>query len=293
MLQNNVTFRDYQKMEEVNVSALLELLLSPKQFKHRLSHTRLETDAMRIGSAGHTAILEPMQFLREYVLQPGEFPDSKGVMKPATKRLQSCKDWWAEQKLAGVTVLTEDQYKLAESMQRAVRKHELANGLLKDGAPEVTMRWEDAETGIPCKGRLDWLTDTAIVDVKTTRHPSRYAFARQAAKLNYHTRLAWYQDGHALATGRGPEFRFPVFIVAVQNEAPFDVVVYRVPDEALAAGRAKYRGLLDTLAECIANDSWPGVAPDEIVSLDLPSYALNTNSGEGEPLTIGGVPIAI
>ncbi|MEE9395217.1 MAG: PD-(D/E)XK nuclease-like domain-containing protein [Planctomycetota bacterium] len=284
---------DYAKIDAVNMSTLLELLLSPKHYRYRLHRPRKETEAMRVGRAGHTAVLEPMQFMREYVLQPEEFPDSKGTMKPASKKLKSCKGWHADQQAAGKTALSQDQYAKAERIQDAVRSHSVAGRILSDGQREISIEWADEQTGIRCKGRIDWLQDMALVDLKTTRHASSYAFAKQAANLNYHTRLAWYQHGICAVKNTREVWTMPVRIIAVQNEEPHDVVVYNVPEDALEVGRRRFHGLMETLKECMDTDSWPGVGEGEIIDLQMPGWALGAESGEGEKLTIGGQPLEV
>lgn len=49
-------------------------------------------------------------------------------------------------------------------------------------------------------------------------------------------------------------------IVAVENDDPYDVVVYDVPQESIDAGRKAYRGWLAQLATCREKNEWPGYA---------------------------------
>jgi exodeoxyribonuclease VIII len=270
MTSKRMPFEQYQLIDAVNVSTLLELLQSPKHYRYRKRHPPRETKAMKVGKAAHTAVLEPMQFLREYVLEPDEFADAKGNVKSVDKarNMSSYKAWCAAQTK---TILTRQQYEAAERMQDAVRSHPVACTLLDHGEREATITWDDAETGLPCKGRIDWLNG-AVQDLKTTRHASPFAFAKDSAQRHYHTRLAWYVDGvHAARGGKG--LPPAAWIIAVQNEEPHDVVVYRVPEGALEAGRHHYRRLMSMLAECIADDRWPGVSEDQSLVLELPDWA--------------------
>lgn len=272
--RQRMSFGAYQQLDAVNISTLLAMLVSPKEYRHRRKYPPRDTKAMRVGRAAHTAILEPMQFLREYVLEPEEFADAKGKMVPTNRSLKSYKTWRDAQEASGKTVLSAEQYGTAERMQDAVRSHKIAAPLLREGEREVTITWTDPVTGLPCKGRLDWLSSD-ILDIKGTRHASQYRFAQQAAQLNYHTRLAWYLDGVALALNDPPNWPRAGFVIAVQNEGAHDVVVYRMPPEAIEAGRRRYQGLMLTLADCLAADEWPGVAEEEILPLQLPSWVVD------------------
>jgi len=291
MSKHRLSFDQYQALDAVNMSTLLEIGVSPKHYRHLLANKPKETLAMRVGKAAHTAILEPMQFLREYVLTPAEFPNAKGEMRPTNGNLKAYKDWRDGQHADGKAVLSNDEYELAERMQDAVRTHRVASQLLRHGEREVSLRWTDPETMTPCKCRVDWLS-ADVVDVKTTRHPTPFAFGRQAGQLNYHTRLAWYHDGVKLALGEPAEMPRGVFIIAVQNVEPHDVVVYTLPPDVLEAGRKRYRRLLEQLRDCRESNYWPGVAEDEVLPLQLPLWDLDGgNAGLG--LTMGGEAISL
>lgn len=66
------------------------------------------------------------------------------------------------------------------------------------GAPQVSIFWEDEETGVPCKARLDYLKPRAIVDLKSFENsiglPIRKAIARQVANYRYHIQAAFYLE---------------------------------------------------------------------------------------------------
>lgn len=287
-----VPFAGYLNIPAVSISSLLELAESPKHYRYRLDHERPDTRAMHLGRIAHTAVLEPMQFLREYVLMPVEFPDAKGEMKPATRRLHSCAAWCEEQEQAGRSIVTQEQYDTAEAIRDAVYSHPVAARLLGlGGISEATLLWTDPETGIACKGRVDKLVRAPSLfwDLKTTRHVGTAAFGRDAARLLYHARLAWYADAIGLVTGKRPEAR----IIAVQSTAPHDVAVYRVQDADLEAGRRLYRSLLTRLAECMAADRWPGVAEQEEIGLVMPSWVAGGRQElESMEVTMGGEPMA-
>lgn len=271
-----ITMAEYRQIEAVNVSTLLALLLSPKHYQHERQNGRADADHFRVGRAAHTAIFEPMQFLEEYALS--RFKDWR------TKKARA---WRTEQEAAGRTVLTPAQYATARRICDAVLAHPTAAACLSGGRPEWTLVWTDSETGIPCKGRLDYISDV-IGDLKTTRHATPRLFGIEAASYHYHTRLAWYQDAFELLSGR----RLPAVIVAAQSELPHDVAVYDLTPEQLASGRRTYRTLLTRLAETLASNAWPGVCPDRM-ELRLPAWAIGDVTETGEPLTIDGMPFSI
>ena len=72
------------------------------------------------------------------------------------------------------------------------REHPLAKMILRTGGQQVSLFWEDDETGIPCKGRLDHLPDPQYriaVDLKKCARIERFAY--QLEELRY-----FIQGGH-------------------------------------------------------------------------------------------------
>lgn len=287
---------DYFAIPGVTISSLLEIAESPKHYRYRLEHGRPDTRAMHLGRAAHTAVLEPMQFLREYVLMPAEFPDAKGNMKPASRQLNSCKAWCESQEEAGRSVLSREEYDTAEAIRDAVMDHGVAGPLASRGRSEVVLVWKDPETGIPCKGRIDKLDlghvdpngdpEPDFFDLKTARRIGAAAFGRDAARLMYHVRMAWYADAIWQHTGIEPIAR----VTAVQSVGPYDVAVCRLNHADLEAGRRVKRSLMSRLRECHVSGRWPGVAPDEI-DLQLPAWSEGGRQ-EVETITMGGETMA-
>jgi hypothetical protein len=169
-------------------------------------------------------------------------------------------------------------------MAQAAREHPDAAALLNGkGRNELSIVWTVSET--TCKGRIDRLcfapkgvlyptcADPAtsilcLLDVKTTRKIKPGMFDADLAHYAYHGQLAFYHDGlQALAPAP-----MAVAILAIENEPPFDVAIYRLDDDTLDAGRKLYKELLAMHLACTAAKSWPGVAPSA-VPVVLPRWA--------------------
>lgn len=135
------------------------------------------------------------------------------------------------------------------------------------------MTWTDAETGEACRGRIDWLAELdgapVLVGLKTSRDGRIFKFAAQAFALSYHLQWAYYLDGFRALTGIMPK---KVVEIVVENSAPYEPVVYSIPDEILELGRDEYRRLLRLRAECSSLNSWPPSLEDE-TPLSFPTYA--------------------
>lgn len=253
MSLKTMMYQRYHDIEATRASELKAIAKSPLHYEH-LRKTPMDADYLRLGSAVHTAVLEPELFGTEYVIYSG------GVRNG--KKWSTFKEEHAHR-----VILTEKQMTDALLMATAVRKHAIAGPLLRSGVPEQVAEWVDERTGVACKARVDWLND-CHVSLKTTAETVPYRFNQQAARLKYHLTEAFHSDGLLAVTGE----RRPVKIIAVESKPPHDVAVYHVPEEVIAYGREAYEDALDLLIQCRESGDWPGVCPEE-ETLTLPVWA--------------------
>jgi len=249
-------FADYLALPSVHFSTLRAIDVSPLHYRRAVDHVREDTDALRIGRAVHALVLTP------------EVPDVR--VWDGTRRGKA----WVEFRdaNAGKTILTATEHSRAVSMRDAVHRHPAASSLLSHGDPEVTVEWTDAETGLACRCRVDWMRSGSVVELKTARASHPRAFSRAFASMMYHAQLAFYADGIAAVTGGLAPLR--VDVIAVEKDPPHDVCVYEVPDDVIEAGRRKYTGWLRAVADCTASGKWPGAGGDVAVPLVLPAWAV-------------------
>jgi len=252
---------DYATIQAVNFSSLKEILTSPRRYRHRLKSPRPSTKNMRLGTAAHTAVLEPERFMIDYALFSGKRRAGK-----KWKEFQAAND--------GKQIIKTDEYKTAIAIRDAVRRDACAMRYLEAGHPEVTIVWDDTETGVRCKGRLDWVSQDpsdVVVDLKGAANIESFAFWRSAARLLYHAQKAFYLDGFKAAVpGSDPKSK----VVAVEFEEPHDVVVYNMTNEVLDKGREEYRSMLIRLVECEHRREWPGYANGCEMDAQLPAWMM-------------------
>jgi hypothetical protein len=256
-MTKRMPFEDYLKVEGTNWSTLKAMRVSALHYKYALAHDRPDTATLAAGRAGHTAVLEPMRFLREYALFEGA--------------RRAGKEWEAFKALHdGKTILKVDEYERAVALAAAVRAHPVAAEYLREGDAEVPIRWSDEVHGIPCKGRIDFVSRSkpALVDLKTTNDICERRFMSNAARFGHHCQLAFYQDGWFREHGES----LPAVIIAVEAKAPHDVGVFHLSDDDLFVGQEEYRELLARVKEARRTNVWPGQYPSEIVP-KLPRWA--------------------
>lgn len=257
-IRDRVPFEDYLAIEAVNYSTLKHMGDSPLAYRDVMENGTESKAEFALGSAAHTAILEPRRFALDYVAQPEKRVNEKG---DEVKFVRSGKHWAEFQAAnAGKAIITQAQYDAAWDIQERVRKHPVAAmRLATPGKFEVAVTFTDPATGILCKCRIDHLANDGIDELKTTRILTKRAFAAAAYRMRYHWQAAFSRDAVKYATGRS----LPVRVLAVQNSRPYDCVVYRFSDMFLEIGRSEYTDALQRVAKCRERNEWPGMATDE------------------------------
>ena len=180
------------------------------------------------------------------------------------------------------------------------------------GMGEVSVFWVDAETGVPCKARIDYLKPLAIVDLKSFANisgiPIKRAIALAVAAHGYHIQAAFYLRAGAQARRLAAEGRVfgdvdKGFVKALtETTAPFTfmhvwqqkgrapVARGRVMKEGptLDIGRLEITEALQKFVACwetFGADPWVDVEDiDTYDDLEFPSYMVEA----AETKIIGG-----
>ena len=218
---------------------------------------------MVIGSAVHTFVLEHDEWDENYAVTPAGINRRTNAGKA---------EWDVFTTAAGTrTVISREDADLVGKISEGVFNHPAANGLLSlPGKAESSLFWTDAETGLECKCRPDYLLDdgSTIVDLKTTESASPADFMQSIAKFRYHCQAAWYLHGVEQATGKRPE---QFVFLCVEKKPPFACAVYVAAPEMVQIGWDTARANLNRLAECMAADAWPGYS-DQVELINLPAW---------------------
>lgn len=220
----------YHQAPALSNSGVKHMLISPLDFWARswMNPERevFESGAMALGKAWHKRLLEGHDaFYAGYAadIDPGDHPDalrSSDEIKARLKelelkvsgrkadiivRLQDADpmvEIWdvlaAEHRTAndGRVLLPCDIINKIELQAAMIEKHPDLKRMFNDGYPEVSIFWFDPDTGVPCKARLDYLKQRAVIDLKTFSNPLGKpidrAIATAMASGKYHIQVAKY-----------------------------------------------------------------------------------------------------
>jgi exodeoxyribonuclease VIII len=225
-MQNKITTKresnyQYHAADGISSSGLKKIY--SRSVWHYLNQSPFSSAAMQLGSAIHTAILEPKQFYDEYVvMQKFDGRTTEG------KKLKAEYEANAE----GKATLTADEFAIVEGVLHNYNRNEKA---LYYTRGEIELSHYLNFNGVDVKVRPDCINKVAgfISDPKTCQDNSPKSFIRDVYKYNYHLQAAFYSD----MLGIDPSnFVF----IAIETRAPYSVECYVLADEHIERGRAAY-----------------------------------------------------
>lgn len=231
------------------------------------------TPAMKIGTAIHTAILEPEEYAKRYVIIPA------GLNRSTKEGKATYADLLMVAEEAGADLIKAEDHATVQRIAAGMLAHPQWQHLAAQGVTETSMFWVDEETGVLCKCRPDWMTwnpsltpapapDDAVVDVKSAFDAAPDPFLRNAFNLGYFVSAAMYLDGIYAATG----VQLSTFVwAAVEKDPPYAPAFYYPDSTALEYGHRQYRKALRRYADCLSSGKWPGYAPG-LQPMGLPKW---------------------
>lgn len=203
-----------------------------------------------IGHAWHNMVLR-QKFWREEVVQ----------IDAGSWQTKAAREKRDEAHAAGLVPILVGHYEALERMVGVLERHPQASRIFRDGTPEVTLVWQDDDTGIWLRCRPDWRPRRDSMpwpDAKTAADANPLAWDRRfAADHGGLLRAALYQEGIRRCCG----IDSPTLYYVVQEKAPPHCIVIRVVDGKSAAmeiGRRMLHQAIQTWAQCIKSDAWPG-----------------------------------
>ncbi len=246
---------------------------SPLHWWFETQQPPVKKKAFDIGTAFHTAVLEPEKFSTEIIICP-EF----------NLRTNAGKENAAEFEAAhpGKVIINAKEEEQVMLMKRSVIENEFCTDLLLDGMAEVShytdlkFMFGDTVNSMPVKIKPDWITNgkTIVADLKSCQDASPEGFAKDAAGMRYDMQAAFYLDVLSQFTGKQEK---DFYFIAVEKAPPYAMAVYKVPQEVIAEGRFKYRKAMKMLQYCLNAERWfsyeiHSMKDTGVLDLNLPGW---------------------
>jgi len=250
-----MTNKEYhQKTEYLSKSLLDQVHKSPAHYIAALNKEAKEpTAAQLFGSLVHSVLFNQDNF----AISP--------ICDRRTKEGKLLYDAFLQDAQGKELIVTEEQYENALKIVAAVQQHPKAASLLSEGKAEMPIFGEIDGTKFKCKPDFHNTKFDVLVDLKTTQDSSPSEFSKSVLNYRYHVQAAFYLD-----ITKAKRF----FFIAVEKEAPFNVEVYELDQEAIDKGRDEYLADINTYKKCLETNNWHGYnETQEIHILSLPKWA--------------------
>lgn len=286
---------EYHSRLALSNSGMKLLSISPLRFWfHEINPERpakKETPQMQFGTALHCMVLEgDAEFQRQYTHaieetdydgclvtadDMREWLRARGKKASGTRKAELIQQILDVDSEAPIWSLLEERHAAntegkhvckKEELRRilecaeALRREPAVRAILSDGEPEVSIFAEDPQTGVPLKGRLDWLAKDCILDLKTftqTRGKSIDQTVSDAIWYEGYARQAYlYATIHKLVSGRQKPLKF--VMAFVESDPPHEVRIRELSPSCMAGpnlywqrSQVEVRHFCQLWAECM------------------------------------------
>jgi hypothetical protein len=254
---------EYHQRPGVSASMLKSMARGWRTFEaEHITKTapRKESAAMALGTAVHTALLEPERFEAEYVVCPAACSD---------RRTKAYKEWSAT--VEGKQVLTAEDADTIQFIRVNQAKDPFVSQLLNvGGIVEKSLEWQ--EFGVSCRMRFDKLHGFVCIDIKTCQDASYDAFSKTIVNYRYDLQAAHYLAG-LRSQDADKEFRF-VFI-AVETVSPFRVRSYEINQYDIDKANEERQSLIESYKARFESGDWSEQLEGKLATIFLPNWFAN------------------
>lgn len=226
---SEINQQEYDGWTGINASSLKKFMVSPMHYKNWLETKNQEkpSEAFRIGTAVHMAILEPHRFLTHYKISPD-----------VDRRTKDGKANWLEfitsLNITGDNYLTIDEFNMIKSMKDATVENDLWKSYNNDSTAKVYKEagFKCEYMGINIKGRIDFYSETTntIIDWKTISDtPTKRVVNHEIYSKGYDVQNFIYQKGIEIVTGLKPKFLFAF----IEKKPPYAIAFYELSENRI------------------------------------------------------------
>ena len=232
------------KKDLLSYSALCQFDKSPNHLLDYWNNRNEVTPAMLEGSLGHTLVLEPEKFAKEYVIFDGR--RSGGVWTEFKAEV--------EKEENPRKIITQKQYNSVIEIVEVALNNPQVRELLKElKEVEKHVKWKTK--GLNFHGFCDGVADDFIVDIKFCQD-SGYKFQKDLIYGNVKMQSAMYLESF--------DFDRDYYIIAIEKKRPFNSQIYKLGSELIQEGRDKFYSLIDRYKEW---DGSPGGYSKDIIEI--------------------------
>jgi len=266
----DATFEEYISWPCFHKSMVASALRSTAHLDHYIKEEKKSTKVMDFGSLVDALILEPGILDVQFIETPSEGENAKGEVVPWSNRLKFCQKWNQEQEAHGITPYSDVEMIEAKIIDSNIREHSTASEWLRGGRSQVAIVWQDKDTGILCKARIDYEKPDRLTDLKTTSNASKNEFKRTCNNFLYHVQASMYTDGWAILNGGN---LLPFGFVVAESEAPYCVATYELGPDSLITGENIFKIAIRRYKDYL--ETGPVGYSKVCEKIEIPQWAIN------------------
>lgn len=276
----DISNAEYHASAGISRSGIKEFKKCPKKFWHRYLNpdyvAKEATAQMDLGTAFHAMVLEPEKFDREYVVKmekPPKLPELPKVAAVGKEAYAKAKVALAAEKAKradaiksfkafalGKTAISKSDLDELKLMKKALMEDKDCLKAIEGARYEQSIYWVDEDTGLLCKCRPDIWHNNLIVDLKTTKDASYFAFQRDFYNEGYHIQLGMI---HLALKSIGIHME-NFMDLAIEKEVPYCSAIFECDQSAIQHGIDEFKESLIGIKQCMAKNYWPSYAPSHI-----------------------------
>lgn len=212
----------------------------------------------KIGQMAHDWLLTPDRLDDMYFVLP------EGFNAAHTKKWAGAIEEMEAAKESGLTILRHQDAETVRRVADAIGMNDVARLAMSAGVTEITLVWQDKETGVWLRCRPDFLPNSvirgaavrAVTDLKfmSPEYCSPQGFSNAIRRFGYHIGAGFYFEGIGAVYGAQPTHWVHA---VVEKEFPFSVSTYPLPQADIERGKHQMRMAVRRFADCLAADHWP------------------------------------
>lgn len=229
MIHRGLTEEQYNLLEGVRSSHLKKVLQSQAHYLHAINNPSEQTEAMKLGTMIHMAILEPARFKETVVVTP-DFGD----MRSKTNREK--RDAWISDNPEKTCISSDDSYVIAGICNALTKKKSFLK-LIEENEleKEVSFQGQVGNTKTKCRADAIDIKKRVIVDIKSTKSATPEAMQYYVRDYGVDIQQAFYVATieKALGSSSFSWENWSSVIVAVEKSAPFESQVFEFPTHEL------------------------------------------------------------
>lgn len=234
------------------------------------------SDSLILGRAAHALILGDEVFDEHFIFVPEGAPQRP--TKTQIAAFERDGEWsenaaprakfWEDfdKRASGRLLLKEEQVQKIQYMSENLAANPLAVEVLTSQLVEISLIWEDPQTGIWIKSRPDCLPSNGydFGDLKT--------FAPKGANLILSAQRAITDHGYAMQMALAAMGAEAVLgttaercaLVFIQSSEPYEVIPISLNEDAMEWGRIMCRHGINKMHECLQTGEWPGIGAEAV-----------------------------